>query len=105
VVKAAADIARDEIVVGSRTELKKARSLSGTWNVHDLTLAKLPAGREHDFEFVEDALRAELVDIEQLRLGVDLMPSREMALVRERLEGILARVALTEAAGERRLRR
>jgi hypothetical protein len=63
--------------------------------VHDLALAKLAAGRKHDFEFVEDALREELVDIEQLRLGVDLMPSKERVLVHERLEGIVARVALT----------
>ena len=61
---------------------------------HDLALAKLAAGRKHGHEFVEDAVREKLVDIEQLRLGVDLMPKRERVLVRERLDGLLARVAL-----------
>lgn len=63
--------------------------------VHDLALAKLAAGRKHDYEFVEDALREELIDVEQLRLGVGLMPKRERRLVRERLEGLLARADLT----------
>ena len=40
----------------------------------DLVLEKLAAGRTHDFEFATEAIRAGLVDPEQLELGVDLMP-------------------------------
>jgi hypothetical protein len=60
--------------------------------VHDLVLAKLAAGRSRDFEFAEEALRARLVDCDQLRLGVDLMPESHRELTRERLEGLAARV-------------
>ena len=62
-----------------RLELPAIRSREGTviaWclEVHDLVLAKLAAGREHDLEFAADALREGLVDPDQLRLGVDLIP-------------------------------
>lgn len=60
--------------------------------VHDLVLAKLAAGRPHDLEFAEEAVRAHLVDIDQLRLGVDLVRDSHRELTRDRLEGIIARV-------------
>lgn len=59
--------------------------------VHDLVLSKLAAGRPHDMTFAEDAVRENLVDVHQLRLGVDLMPPRLRDVVRERLEGVVAR--------------
>jgi hypothetical protein len=59
---------------------------------HDLTLAKLAAGRAHDLVFVEEALRSELVDRDKLLLGVELMPPDHRELVRGRLAGLLARV-------------
>lgn len=60
--------------------------------VHDVLLAKLAAGRPHDFEFAEEAIRARLVEIERLRLGVDLMRESHRELTRDRLESIVARV-------------
>lgn len=61
-------------------------------DAHDLVLAKLAAGRAHDTRFVEDALRLGLVDREQLRLGVDLMPATHRELVRDRLATVLIRI-------------
>jgi hypothetical protein len=55
---------------------------------HDLVLAKLAAGRPHDITFAEDALAAGLVDREQLRLGVELMPPSHRDMTRERLAGL-----------------
>ncbi len=43
--------------------------------VHDLVLAKLAAGRPHDYDFVDEAIRCVLVDVEQLHLGVELLPT------------------------------
>lgn len=57
---------------------------------HDLMLAKLAAGREHDLEFVSAAIEAGAVDVEQLALGVDLLPEAEQAAVRERLAAQVA---------------
>lgn len=79
-----------------RLELPAIRPSEGTviaWciGVHDLVLAKLAAGREHDFEFATDALREGLVDPEQLWLGIDLMPESHRERSRERLELVLAR--------------
>ncbi len=79
-----------------RLEVAAAQRSGGTvvaWclEVHDLVLAKLAAGRPHDYEFVEEAIRVKLVDLEQLRLGVDLVPNSHRALVRERLERIAER--------------
>lgn len=58
---------------------------------HDLVLAKLAAGREHDYVFAEEALRAGLVDPLQLQSGVELMPATHRELTRERLTGVIAR--------------
>ncbi len=59
--------------------------------VHDLVLAKLAAGRPHDYEFAEEAIRSGLVDLRMLRRGIDLMPDSRRELVRERLARVLAR--------------
>jgi hypothetical protein len=64
---------------------------------HDLVLAKLAAGRPHDLEFALEAIRAGLVDREQLRLGLELMTDRQEP-TRERLEGLLARIDSGSAA-------
>jgi hypothetical protein len=57
-----------------RVELPKRQRKRGTvvaWCIekHDLVLAKLAAGREHDREFVKAAVASGLVDTEQLLLG------------------------------------
>jgi hypothetical protein len=67
--------------------------------VHDLVLAKLAAGRPHDFEFVEEAIRVQLVDTEQLRLGVDLMPASHREVTRERLTSVIERASRAGARG------
>jgi hypothetical protein len=61
--------------------------------VHDLILAKLAAGRPHDYEFVEEAIRAGLVDLDQLRLGAELMPDSHRKTVRERLTGLIVKTS------------
>lgn len=86
-----------------RLELPAIRSRDKTviarcLEIHDLVLAKLAAGREHDFEFVEGAMRAGLVDVDQLRLGVDLMPESHREVTQERLVGMIRRL---ERSGER----
>jgi hypothetical protein len=82
----------------TRLELPAIRKQDGTvvgWclEVHDLVLAKLAAGREHDLAFAEDAMRERLVDIGRLRRGVELVPQDFRQLVGERLEGLIARIA------------
>jgi hypothetical protein len=79
-----------------RLELPPVRRKDGTvvaWclEVHDLVLAKLAAGRPHDYEFVEEAIRFGVVDRVMLRLGVDLLPNSHRELVRERLGGMIAK--------------
>jgi hypothetical protein len=61
--------------------------------VHDLILAKLAAGRPHDYEFVEEAIRAGLVELDQLRLGVALLPDSHREPVRERLNGLIVKIS------------
>ncbi len=79
-----------------RLEVLPIRPKNGTvtaWclEVHDLVLAELAAGRSHDFDFAEEALRAGLVEADQLQVGVDLMPESHRELTRERLNGVMAR--------------
>ena len=62
-------------------------------SAEDLVLAKLAAGRPHDLEFAEDAIRERLVDVKQLRFGVELLPDTHKAETRARLEGVVARVS------------
>jgi hypothetical protein len=61
--------------------------------VHDLILAKLAAGRPHDYEFVEEAIRASLVDLNQLRADVELLPDSHRESVRERLTGLIVKTS------------
>ena len=58
-------------------------------------LAKLAAGRPHDIEYAIEALRAGLVDPEQLRLGVALVPASHRNRVGKRLDGVLRQLALS----------
>ena len=79
-----------------RLELPAIRPREGTviaWclEVHDLVLAKLAAGREHDLEFAADALREGLVDPDQLRLGVDLIRESHREPTKNRLLVLRAR--------------
>jgi hypothetical protein len=80
-----------------RLELPAAQPKNGTvvaWclETHDLVLAKLAAGREHDLEFAAEAIRSGLVDKDRLRSGVGLMPESHRERTRERLRGLLQRL-------------
>ena len=58
---------------------------------HDLMLAKLAAGRERDWDFVEAAVRHGLVHVRILRERLELMPDSHRDLVRPRLNGAITR--------------
>jgi hypothetical protein len=60
--------------------------------IHDLVLSKLAAGRPHDFEFSLEAIRANLVDRDNLARGLALIPPSHRRIATERLNGLLARV-------------
>jgi hypothetical protein len=60
---------------------------------HDLMLAKLAAGRDRDWDFVETAIRYELVLVETLEMRLELMPDPDRELVRPRLKGVIVRAA------------
>jgi hypothetical protein len=81
-----------------RLELTPIHKKDGTvvaWclEVHDLVLAKLAAGRQHDLSLAEDAIREGLADVGRLRRGVDFVPQNVRELAAERLEGLIARLA------------
>jgi hypothetical protein len=60
---------------------------------HDLVLAKIAAGRPHDLEFVEETVRASLVDVDRLRRGIELMPESHRHPTDERLTALLVRLS------------
>lgn len=61
--------------------------------VHDLLLSKCVAGRERDWEFVEDALRHRLADPDELRgRAKDLpLPADQLERVERALDGMIVR--------------
>ena len=67
------------------TDLWKAPAVAWFLGVDDLVLSKLAAGRPKDFAFVESAIRSGLVQMENLELGVELMPDSHREITRERL--------------------
>jgi hypothetical protein len=80
-----------------RLELPAIRRKDGTvvalcLEIHDLVLAKLAAGREHDLTFAEASIREGLAEVGTLRRGVDLVPQNVRELVGERLEGLVTRI-------------
>jgi hypothetical protein len=74
--------------------LRRTRGNVVVWclDVHDLVLAKLAAGREHDLEFVEQLMRSGLADLGQLELGIEWMPDSHRELTRGRLAGLRRRI-------------
>jgi hypothetical protein len=73
--------------------IHRARGEIITWclSLPDLLLAKLAAGRPHDIIFVEAALVAELIQVDELERGIDLMPKDAQTDVRTRLDGLSAK--------------
>jgi hypothetical protein len=63
--------------------------------MHDLVLSKCAAGRERDWEYATDALRAGLVDPDELRVRIGAMPLDEDRRdhVRAMVDGVVARAA------------
>ena len=81
-----------------KLELVPIRRSSGqtiVWclSLPDLMLAKLAAGRPHDITFVDEALNARLVNVDELRLGVDLMPETSRVDVARWLDGLEAKLS------------
>jgi hypothetical protein len=68
--------------------------------VHDLVLSKAAAGRERDWDYVEEALKAGLVDHAELlgRVGDLPIDAAGHAHVRRMLEGIACRIARRDSA-------
>jgi hypothetical protein len=69
---------------------RKAQVIAWCLSTHDLALAKLAAGRQRDYDFVTELVRAGLVDPEQLELGIDFLPESHREATRDRLGGVLA---------------
>jgi hypothetical protein len=78
------------------TAARNRTAVAWCLEVHDLVLAKLAAGRPHDVEFASEAIRSGLVDPEQLRLGIELMPASHRDLTRDRLTAAIRRSPLQD---------
>ncbi len=81
-----------------RIEVRRRPGESGTvaalcLEAHDLVLAKCAAGRERDWDFALDAMRAGLVEMSRLSAEVEAMPldARQRERVRRMLEGLVVR--------------
>jgi hypothetical protein len=63
--------------------------------IHDLVLSKCVAGRDRDWEFVEDALRHELVDPDELQRRAPNLPvdRARVGEVQRMLAGVIKRVS------------
>lgn len=72
---------------------KKAPAVAWCLEPHDLVSAKLAAGREHDMRYAETAIREGLVEPAVLIERVNQLPGRARDPTRERLDGLLSRVA------------
>lgn len=70
---------------------KKSPAVAWCLSTLDLLLAKLAAGRPHDFEFVCAALEKGLASTEELLRGVDLIPAAHRDRVRRNLEVVGAK--------------
>jgi hypothetical protein len=60
---------------------------------HDLVLAKLAAGRPHEWSFAGSAIRTGVVDVGELRRRARLMPEATRAATTAALEGVIKRAA------------
>jgi len=75
--------------VGQETELAAL-----CLEVHDLVLAKCVAGRDRDWEFAREAIKADLVEVEELRRRLPTLPEppADIGYIRRMIDGILARI-------------
>jgi hypothetical protein len=81
------------VQVGSRVASKRT-PVAYCLEVHDLVLAKCVAGRDRDWDFAREALRAGFVSSEELRRRSDGLPvaHERRAEIRTRLETIVAKL-------------
>ncbi len=86
-----ARLIRVEVVAITR----KPGEVATAWcmEVHDLVMAKLAAGREHDIQYARDAIAAGLVDTRQLMLLVDLMPDTDREKTRRWVDALASSAA------------
>lgn len=69
----------------------KREAVGHFMGAHDLVLSKLVAGRPKDFDYAEVAISRALVDVEELRRGLELMVEDDRGFARQNLELVLAR--------------
>lgn len=72
----------------------KRDAVAHLMEMHDVILAKLVAGRTKDFDFAEASIRDGLVDVGNLRRGLDLMNVDDRPIASRNLEIVLARISL-----------
>jgi hypothetical protein len=70
----------------------KTEAVGHLMEIHDVVLAKLVAGRPKDFDFAEATIGGDLVDLDNLRRGLDLMHERDRATASTNLERVLTRI-------------
>jgi hypothetical protein len=83
-------LVRIEVPVVGRT---RKSAIAWCLETHDLVLSKLAAGRPHDFDFCEVAIREKLVDLRELNRRVECIPDRHRDVTRERLTALAKRIA------------
>jgi hypothetical protein len=59
---------------------------------HDLVLSKLVAGRPKDFDYTEVTVRNALVDVDELRRGLELMEEADREIASRNLEVVILRL-------------
>jgi hypothetical protein len=70
----------------------KQEAVGHFMGVHDLVLSKLVAGRPKDFDYAEVAISNALVDVAELRGGLELMVENDRGVAHRNLELVLARL-------------
>lgn len=70
----------------------KREAVGHYMEIHDVVLSKLVAGRPKDFDFAAAGIRCGLVDVGNLRRGLELMNGPDQPLAARNLEIVLARV-------------
>lgn len=68
---------------------------------HDLVLAKCVAGRDRDWEFARDAIKADLVQVSELfaRVSDIPRPPADQARLQKMLEGLVTRIRRSHGEG------
>jgi hypothetical protein len=70
----------------------KREAVGHYMEIHDVVLSKLVAGRPKDFAFADAGIRSGLVDVADLRRGLELMNDADRPVATTNLEIVLARL-------------